>query len=453
MLRQLGTESSTRQRRLNMMKSAEKHLEEAGQKATRSFLRYMRGVVSPDNLFEAQLGDTYVVKELNHTEIHEKWRKTLRYHLKSAIRAVWTVGYFDTSDLAITKATREASEESVEYILEQLTKDNAPFDLAAEVIDRVTNLIEFEKEFGVTGEQLAYVLRNELEWQPSETYLRERELELRKRAGSFSSDKSRTVARTTKFESFIRPEDLVREALGRDDIGMAWWNRNGDLEIVLRDGRTELIRPRDANYVKPTGEFVEEYLTPTRITRSGGSGRIDKKDVKATPKSKRVTAEIKKIREKGKLELVTGWQTSSGRLSRSVGTLTYNEGSMRAAFDEGMDFKMWLATPDDITRDTHVEATGQCVPLDKQFVVGADMLNEPGDPTGSPEEVYNCRCTMVFAANCGEGYELFEREFEGVDKVATERDFEEVGEWEWPHENEVTASGTVGATIARLTTF
>ena len=451
MLRQLGTESSTRQRRLNMIMSAEKHLQQAGDKATRAFLRYMQNVVSPENLFEARVGDTVILRELNHTEIHEKWDELLRENLKSAIRAVWTVGYFDTSDLALSKATREASEESVEYILEQLTKDDAPFDLAAEVIDRVTDLIEFEQEFAATGEQIARVLRNELEWQPSETYLRERELELRKRAESFSAKHLKMIARTTTFSLFA--EDVVREALGRDDIGMAWWNRNGDLQIVLRDGRMETIRPRDAGYVRPTGEFVEEYLSPTRITRSGGSGRIDKKDVKASPKSKRATAEIKKIRQRGKLEVVSAWQASSGRLARSVGTLTYNEGALRAAYDEGMDFKMWLATPDEITRDTHVEATGQCVPLDGKFGVGSDLLNEPGDPTGSPGEVYNCRCTMVFTSNCGDGYEIFQDEFDAVNKVAQERDFMDLGEWEWPHETEMTASGIVGNTIARLTTF
>lgn len=53
--------------------------------------------------------------------------------------------------------------------------------------------------------------------------------------------------------------------------------------------------------------------------------------------------------------------------------------------------KEWLATMDNVTRDSHVDMDGEHVPLDAQFSNGMDY---PGG-SGPPEEVYNCRCTVI----------------------------------------------------------
>lgn len=63
-------------------------------------------------------------------------------------------------------------------------------------------------------------------------------------------------------------------------------------------------------------------------------------------------------------------------------------------------YKMWLATNDDRTRETHSQAESDygseenAIPYDEPFSVGDDELMYPADPNGSPEEIYNCRCTM-----------------------------------------------------------
>ena len=67
--------------------------------------------------------------------------------------------------------------------------------------------------------------------------------------------------------------------------------------------------------------------------------------------------------------------------------------------------KVWLATDDERTRDTHVDANGQEVPLNEYFSVGADSLMYPGDPDGSDEEVINCRCTVIYSGGGGGGEE------------------------------------------------
>jgi hypothetical protein len=58
--------------------------------------------------------------------------------------------------------------------------------------------------------------------------------------------------------------------------------------------------------------------------------------------------------------------------------------------------KTWLATNDDRTREAHADADGQTVPVDQAFTVGGESLQYPGDPSGSPENVINCRCTQTY---------------------------------------------------------
>ena len=57
--------------------------------------------------------------------------------------------------------------------------------------------------------------------------------------------------------------------------------------------------------------------------------------------------------------------------------------------------KEWLATRDPRTRMSHVKADGQEVGLEEKFTVGGWPLDFPGDPTGPPAEVINCRCTVL----------------------------------------------------------
>ncbi len=65
---------------------------------------------------------------------------------------------------------------------------------------------------------------------------------------------------------------------------------------------------------------------------------------------------------------------------------------MRAAQSMGLEVKKkWLATLDARTRSSHGHLDGECIDLDEKFSNGLEF---PGDPDGSPGEVYNCRCTM-----------------------------------------------------------
>lgn len=61
---------------------------------------------------------------------------------------------------------------------------------------------------------------------------------------------------------------------------------------------------------------------------------------------------------------------------------------------EVVESKVWLAALDDRTRESHVEAHGQTVGLDEDFVVGGASGPAPGQ-MGDPDEDINCRCSMT----------------------------------------------------------
>lgn len=75
--------------------------------------------------------------------------------------------------------------------------------------------------------------------------------------------------------------------------------------------------------------------------------------------------------------------------------------------------KVWLATDDARTRETHEAADGQRVPLDSTFIVGGFELAFPGDPSGPPQEVISCRCTLLLVEH-GENVDMTNRQMRGT---------------------------------------
>ena len=83
------------------------------------------------------------------------------------------------------------------------------------------------------------------------------------------------------------------------------------------------------------------------------------------------------------------------RNARTATTGAENAGrlaSMNRALGLGVQLKkLWLATRDSRTRDSHVLLDGELREVNEKFSNGC---MHPGDPHGAPAEVYNCRCAM-----------------------------------------------------------
>ena len=93
-------------------------------------------------------------------------------------------------------------------------------------------------------------------------------------------------------------------------------------------------------------------------------------------------------------------KTQAIRSARTIVTGAENKGRQdsyaRAEADGIILQKEWLATNDGRVRHSHAMLDGAIVDQDKKFDNG---LMYPGDPSGRPEEVYNCRCTLVAKVN------------------------------------------------------
>lgn len=87
---------------------------------------------------------------------------------------------------------------------------------------------------------------------------------------------------------------------------------------------------------------------------------------------------------------------SAIRTARTAVTGAQNAGridSYAAAQKMGIKLqKEWLATLDGRTRHSHAMLDGEKVDTDAKFSNGCRF---PGDPQGRPEEIYNCRCTLI----------------------------------------------------------
>lgn len=100
------------------------------------------------------------------------------------------------------------------------------------------------------------------------------------------------------------------------------------------------------------------------------------------------------------LPIVDNNVNSALRNARTLVTQAENSGrldSYKALEEEGAVLKkVWMATPDERTREAHLELDGQEVGIDEPFVdIDGNELMFPADPSADPATVYNCRCTMV----------------------------------------------------------
>lgn len=95
------------------------------------------------------------------------------------------------------------------------------------------------------------------------------------------------------------------------------------------------------------------------------------------------------------------WKNRARTVARTEVVGAYNGGtfdafSMIVENDPGTPWvKRWLATEDKRTRPDHVKADGQVVPWAQAFDVGGFSMMYPHDPEGPPQEVINCRCTLL----------------------------------------------------------
>ena len=91
---------------------------------------------------------------------------------------------------------------------------------------------------------------------------------------------------------------------------------------------------------------------------------------------------------KSNLRMMDGQAEGTAMDARTLGELD----SMCRADDEGYEvLKVWMATLDNRTRESHADLDGVAIPVNDVFDNGCER---PRDPNGAPEEICNCRCDL-----------------------------------------------------------
>lgn len=98
------------------------------------------------------------------------------------------------------------------------------------------------------------------------------------------------------------------------------------------------------------------------------------------------TADLLKTEFKGMLDY------EMLRISRTETQRTYNESKYEVIKNSAAEGKKWVSSGLSNMRESHALLDGEIVAYDEPFSNG---LMYPGDPSGPPEEVINCACTIV----------------------------------------------------------
>ena len=145
---------------------------------------------------------------------------------------------------------------------------------------------------------------------------------------------------------------------------------------------------------------IMPYYPPKRAVKRGIDLAYGKRQITAQVTSSILQGEsIKQIADRLQTNIPDMNRTCAVRAARTAVTGAQNAGrqdSYDAAVKMGIEMeKQWLATLDGRTRHDHAVADGQTVAESEPFTVGGEKLMYPGDPSGSPWNIYNCRCTMI----------------------------------------------------------
>jgi hypothetical protein len=155
------------------------------------------------------------------------------------------------------------------------------------------------------------------------------------------------------------------------------------------------IKVTEAEILASQREFISETVAQKVKDISRTSREMVRAAVrKATADGLGERATAKLIREK--IGSSIGYNRSM-TIARTEVHGASQAGSMFAAESLGVVTKKeWVSAEDERTREAHAKANGQKAVLNGSFKVGGEDLNFPGDPSGSPENVINCRCVMVY---------------------------------------------------------
>lgn len=163
-------------------------------------------------------------------------------------------------------------------------------------------------------------------------------------------------------------------------------------KIITTSGRAALKRVGVAAEFNPGDPLVLEHLAHKALRVSGVNSETKEmlRDVlmaatEAGETTQQIASDVREM-----FDDMERWR--SDRIARTEVVGANNAGALAGYAQSGLvRQKEWVATMDAVTRDSHAELDHAVVPMEIPFDNG---LMFPGDD-GPPEEVCNCRCTVI----------------------------------------------------------
>jgi SPP1 gp7 family putative phage head morphogenesis protein len=176
------------------------------------------------------------------------------------------------------------------------------------------------------------------------------------------------------------------------------------------------------------------YYPPKKAVKRGIDLTYGKKQITSTVTSGILQGKsIKGLADDLQTRIPTMNRDSAIRTARTAVTGAQNAGridSYTAAQKMGIKLqKEWLATLDGRTRHSHAMLDGEKVETDEKFSNGCRF---PGDPQGRPEEIYNCRCTLIASfpdVNASKAQRRARNSETGENKVISDMTYQEWMRW------------------------
>lgn len=144
---------------------------------------------------------------------------------------------------------------------------------------------------------------------------------------------------------------------------------------------------------------VEKWVNAKVLKLAGNVNETTKRKIKRTLIQGIEEGQTIEDMRKGIQGVFTQATTSRARtIARTETNSVINRGTIEAwKQSEIVEQKVWLTAPGAETprHELVPGLNGQTVGLNDFFNVQGEMLDSPGDPSGSPENVINCRCAMI----------------------------------------------------------
>lgn len=267
------------------------------------------------------------------------------------------------------KEYKQAQKELEEKVNDYFRRYKVKYDIKAkQVADGTLSKSDFEK--WVKGQILIGERWQEMQQTIAEDLLK-------------ANAKARSMALGYQAEAYALNHNYATFLVEKDSLI--------DTSYTLYDRRTVERLMKNEQVLPKPGKLVKEEIARGEAIR-WQKGQIQSVVLQGILQGESIPHLTKRLSD----NLSTRNYAAAVRYARTAITGAENAGRLDAlnrATSLGIETKkQWLATPDDRTRDSHREVDGEIVGVDEKFSNG---LEYPGDPNGAPEEVWNCRCTML----------------------------------------------------------